>query len=205
VDLNAQAVLETWFLGTEGGNAIADVLFGKYNPSGKLPMTFPRNMGQIPIHYNVKSTGRPFDAANKYTSKYLDGSNEPLYPFGFGLSYTTFEYSSIALNDKIMTKNNPVEFSVTVKNTGAMAGEEVVQLYIRDLVASVTRPGRELKRFEKIYLIPGEEKMIKFTLSPENLLFYNPQNLPIWEPGDFDVFIGGSSLATLKTRFTLVQ
>jgi beta-glucosidase len=104
-----------------------------------------------------------------------------------------------------MTKNNPVEFSVTVKNTGAMAGEEVVQLYIRDLVASVTRPGRELKRFEKIYLIPGEEKMIKFTLSPEDLLFYNPQNLPIWEPGDFDVFIGGSSLATLKTRFTLVQ
>jgi beta-glucosidase len=205
VDLNAQAVLETWFLGTEGGNAIADVLFGKYNPSGKLPMTFPRNMGQIPIHYNVKSTGRPFDAANKYTSKYLDGSNEPLYPFGFGLSYTKFEYSSIALNDKIMTKNNPVEFSVTVKNIGAVAGEEVVQLYIRDLVASVTRPVRELKRFEKIYLIPGEEKMIKFTLSPEDLLFYNPQNLPIWEPGDFDVFIGGSSLATLKTRFTLVQ
>ena len=205
VDIHSQAVLETWFLGTEGGNAIADVLFGKYNPSGKLPMTFPRNMGQIPIHYNVKSTGRPFDAANKYTSKYLDGFNEPLYPFGFGLSYTKFEYSSIALNDKIMTKNNPVEFSVTVKNTGAMAGEEVVQLYIRDLVASVTRPVRELKRFEKIYLIPGEEKMIKFTLSPEDLLFYNPQNLPIWEPGDFDVFIGGSSLATLKTRFTLVQ
>ncbi|MDP4914987.1 MAG: glycoside hydrolase family 3 C-terminal domain-containing protein [Saprospiraceae bacterium] len=205
VDLNAQAILETWFLGTEGGNAIADVLFGKYNPSGKLPMTFPKNMGQIPIHYNVKSTGRPFDAINKYTSKYLDSPNEPLYPFGFGLSYTQFEYSSITLNDKIMTKNSPVEFSVVVKNTGALAGEEVVQLYIRDVVASVTRPVRELKRFEKINLKAGEQKTIKFTLSVNDLTFYNPQNLPVWEPGAFEVFIGGNSLATLKTQFSLVQ
>ena len=205
VDLNAQAILETWFLGTEGGNAIADVLFGKYNPSGKLPMTFPKNMGQIPIHYNVKSTGRPFDAVNKYTSKYLDSPNEPLYPFGFGLSYTQFEYSSIALNDKIMTKNSPVEFSVVVKNTGAVAGEEVVQLYIRDVVASVTRPVRELKRFEKINLKAGEQKTVKFTLSVNDLTFYNPQNLPVWEPGAFEVFIGGNSLATLKTQFSLVQ
>jgi beta-glucosidase len=205
VDLSAQAILETWFLGTEGGNAIADVLFGKYNPSGKLPMSFPRSMGQIPIHYNVKSTGRPFDAANKYTSKYLDSANEPLYPFGFGLSYTQFDYTDLYSNEKIMTKDKSLDFYVTVKNSGLVAGEEVVQLYIRDLVASITRPVRELKRFEKIHLKAGETKSIKFTLSTEDLIFYNSQSLPVWEPGDFDVFVGGSSSATLKTRFTLMQ
>jgi len=204
VDVNAHAILETWFPGTEGGNAIADVLFGKYNPSGKLPMTFPRNMGQIPIHYNVKSTGRPFDAANKYTSKYLDSSNEPLYPFGFGLSYTQFEYADLHVNEKMMTKNNPLDFYVTVKNTGNVVGEEVVQLYIHDLVASVTRPVKELKRFTKIKLMPGESKKIKFTLAAEDLIFYNAQHLPVWEPGEFDIFVGGSSSTSLKTRFTLV-
>lgn len=204
VDVNAHAILETWFPGTEGGNAIADVLFGKYNPSGKLPMTFPRNMGQIPIHYNVKSTGRPFDAANKYTSKYLDSSNEPLYPFGFGLSYTQFEYADLHVNEKMMTKNNPIDFYVTVKNTGNVVGEEVVQLYIHDLVASVTRPVKELKRFTKIKLMPGESKKIKFTLAAEDLIFYNAQHLPVWEPGEFDIFVGGSSSTSLKTRFTLV-
>jgi beta-glucosidase len=205
VELEAQAILETWFLGTEAGNAIADVLFGRYNPSGKLPMTFPRSMGQIPIHYNAKATGRPFNASNKYTSKYLDESNVPLYPFGYGLSYTQFEYSDLKGKEPVMKVNKPLDFFVKVKNTGTRAGEEVVQLYVRDLVASVTRPLRELKRFEKIYLLPGEEKILTFTLSPNDLVFYNTQNLPVWEPGEFDVFVGGSSLATLKTRFTLVQ
>ncbi|HYF66774.1 MAG TPA: glycoside hydrolase family 3 N-terminal domain-containing protein [Ohtaekwangia sp.] len=203
IDEHIPAILETWFLGTQAGHAIADVLFGDYNPSGKLPMTFPKSVGQIPIHYSMKNTGRPMDPNNKYTSKYLDESNEPLYVFGYGLSYTTFSYGDIRLDKAQLTDKEEITVSCTVTNDGSRAGEEVVQLYIRDQVGSVTRPVKELKRFEKIALQPGQSQEVSFTLTQEDLSFYKRDMSFGTEPGRFDVFIGGNSRDTKRATFTL--
>lgn len=203
IDENIPAILETWFLGTKAGSAIADVLVGDYNPSGKLPMTFPKSVGQIPIYYNMKNTGRPFDANNKYTSKYLDSPNEPLYVFGYGLSYTTFEYSEISLDKKEITENDSLKVSVTVKNTGKFSGEEVVQLYIHDVAATVTRPVKELKGFSKIALQPNESKEVVFYLHPKDLSFYNQDMRFGWEKGKFEVFVGGNSRDLKTAEFEL--
>jgi beta-glucosidase len=197
---NATAILETWWLGTEAGNAIADVLFGRYNPSGKLPMTFPRSVGQVPIFYNEKSTGRPFDPNSKWTSKYIDEANSPQWPFGFGLSYTTFEYKglsatpeTVVMRDAPNTQKANIRISVQVKNTGSLAGEEVVQLYVRDLVGSVTRPVKELKGFQKIMLQPGETREVKFTLTEKELGFYRRDMTFGTEPGEYEIMVGGNS------------
>jgi beta-glucosidase len=205
LDEEADAILETWFLGTQAGNAIADVLFGDYNPSGKLPVTFPRNLGQVPIHYNMKNTGRPIKEEEKYTSKYLDVPNTPLYPFGYGLSYTQFEYAEPQLEKSSYAFGEPIRISVSVKNTGELAGEEVVQLYVRDLVGSVTRPVKELKGFKKVMLQPGEEKTISFTLTHEDLAFHTAAMEFVAEPGDFKVFVGGSSDDVKEASFTLEE
>lgn len=202
---NAPAILETWFLGTQAGNAIADVLFGDYNPSGKLPMTFPRNLGQVPIFYNNKNTGRPFAPNDKWKTQYIDVPNTPQYPFGWGLSYTTFEYSEIQADPLTFTKDQPVTLKVTVSNTGDRDGEEVVQLYVRDLVGSVTRPVRELKGFQKIAIPAGQQKEVVFTLSAKDLAFHTRDMTYRAEPGYFDVFIGGNSDATQSIRIQLTE
>ncbi len=204
VDKKASAILETWYLGTTTGDAIADVLFGDYNPSGKLPVTYPRNVGQIPIFYNARNTGRP-KSDDKFTSKYLDVSNSPLYPFGYGLSYTTFDYSDIRLNNVEMPMNGTLQASITITNTGDRFGEEVVQLYTRQLVGSITRPLKELKGFEKIALEPGESKEVTFELTWKDLAFYNAKNLFRAEPGKFRLFIGTSSEEVKQTTFTLLE
>ncbi|MDX1641666.1 MAG: glycoside hydrolase family 3 C-terminal domain-containing protein, partial [Balneolaceae bacterium] len=203
LDEDIPAILETWFLGTTTGDAIADVLFGDVNPSGKLPVTFPRSVGQIPIHYDMRNTGRPFDADNKYTSKYLDVSNEPLYVFGHGLSYTTFDYSPLSLSSKKMIVSDSLKVSVTVTNTGDYEGEEVVQLYLHDKVASVAPPVRELKGFEKINLRPGESTEVTFTITNEDLKFYRKDMSYGSEPGEFRIFIGGNSRDTQSAEFVL--
>ncbi|WP_346857931.1 beta-glucosidase BglX [uncultured Draconibacterium sp.] len=190
---NVPAILEAWAPGTAGGNAIADVLFGGYNPSGKLTMTFPRSVGQIPIYYNHQNTGRPFDENNKFTSKYLDISNEPVYPFGYGLSYTSFEYSDVEINKSKLNGNDKLIAKVTLTNTGDRAGEEVVQLYISDPVASISRPVKELKNYKKIMLQPGEKKEIVFEITPDDLKFYNSELIYDWEPGEFSIQIGTNS------------
>lgn len=200
---NSPAILETWFAGTEAGNAISDVLFGDVNPSGKLPVTFPRSVGQIPIYYNMMNTGRPFEAENKYTSKYLDIPNTPLYPFGYGLSYTTFGLSNLRLSAKQIAPNGSLSVSVDVQNTGNREGTEVVQLYIRDLVGSMTRPVKELRGFERVSLKAGEKRTVTFTLKPEHLGFYNAQNRFVVEPGDFKVWVGQSSVDGLEGDFTV--
>ncbi|HOI32555.1 MAG TPA: glycoside hydrolase family 3 C-terminal domain-containing protein, partial [Bacteroidales bacterium] len=200
---NSPALIQAWFLGTQSGNALADILSGDYNPSAKLPVTFPRNVGQIPIYYSMKNTGRPFDENNKYTSKYLDVSNEPLYPFGFGLSYTSFHYDKLTLSQQSYKMNDSIQVSVEVSNTGRVAGEEIVQLYVRDPVASMTRPVRELKAFDRIWLEPGSSKIIKFRLHPNQLGFYVSGKKYITEPGKFSIFVGGNSNASLETGFDL--
>ena len=200
------AILNTWFGGSEAAYAIADVLFGDVNPSGKLTMTFPQNVGQIPIFYNHKNTGRPLEDGQwfqKFRSNYLDVTNEPLYPFGYGLSYTTFEYGAIQLSSTNMTTSGTLTASVEVTNTGAVAGKEVVQLYIRDLVASITRPVKELKGFEKIALNPGESKTVTFTITPELLKFYNSDLKFVCELGDFEIMIGSSSKDVKSAKFAL--
>jgi beta-glucosidase len=200
---NSPAILETWFAGTEAGNAIADVLFGDVNPSGKLPVTFPRSIGQIPIFYNMMNTGRPFKEAEKYTSKYLDIPNTPLYPFGYGLSYTNFQLSNVRLSSKQIAPTGSLTVSVDVQNTGSRDGTEVVQLYIRDLVGSVTRPVKELKGFERVALRAGEKRTVTFTLKPEQLGFYNAANKFVVEPGDFKVWVSQSSDGGLEDNFTV--
>ena len=200
------AILNVWFGGSEAAYAIGDVLFGDVNPSGKLTMTFPKDVGQIPLFYNHKNTGRPLAAGNwfeKFRSNYLDVDNEPLYPFGYGLSYTTFQYSDIALSTPVMGQNGSTTAVVTVTNTGKRDGAEVVQLYIRDLVGSITRPVRELKGFEKVFLKAGESKTVSFKITPELLRFYDYDLNHVAEPGDFDVMIGGSSQAEKTARLTL--
>jgi beta-glucosidase len=195
-DKHIPAIVESWHLGTQSGNAIAEVLYGDYNPSGKLPMTFPRNVGQVPIYYNYKNTGRPGPKKEVFWSHYIDQSNKPLYPFGFGLSYTTFDYNDLKVS---ISPDLPlVDVSISVSNTGKYEGEEVVQLYIRDRVASVTRPIQELKSFEKIALKVGEKKTVKFTLTKDELGFYNNYGEFIMEPGEFDIMVGGSSDKTIK-------
>jgi len=203
---NIPTIVEAWQLGTETGNAVAQVIYGDYNPSGKLPMTFPRNVGQIPIYYNYKNTGRPIDKDNNvFWSHYLDVKNTPLYPFGHGLSYTTFEYSNFNLKESIYSINDTIKLSIDVTNTGNYDGKEVVQLYIRDLVASITRPVRELKGFELTALKIGETKTIHFNLNKETLGYYNNNGDFVIEPGDYKVFIGGSSTTKLERKFTLIN
>jgi len=200
---NVPAIVNAWHLGTRAGDAIADVLTGRYNPSGKLVVSFPRNVGQIPVYYSMKSTGRPMDPANQYTSKYLDTPNKPLYPFGYGLSYTTFKYSGITLNNSRIGMADTLKASVVVTNTGYRPGEETVQMYIRDLVGSVTRPVKELKGFEKILLKPGEEKEVVFTLTSDDLRFYTAEMKYAAEPGKFRILIGTSSEDCREAEFEL--
>ncbi len=202
---NVPAILETWFPGTMAGKAIAEVLFGEYNPSGKLPVTFPRTVGQVPIYYNHKNTGRPGNIDNHYTSKYLDLPLSPLYPFGYGLSYTTFKYSDLGLDKNKITKDDQINIKVNVKNTGNYDGEEVVQLYVQDLVGSVTRPVKELKRFQKVFLKKGEEKTIEFTLSENDLRFTAADMNFKSEPGLFKVYVGTNSVDVLESQFELVE
>jgi beta-glucosidase len=194
-DKQASAILEAWAPGTEAGNAIADVLFGNYNPSGKVTATFPRSVGQIPIYYNHKNTGRPFKAGDgaKFKSDYLDISNDPLYPFGYGLSYTTFKYGDVKLDKTNLKGNEPLKATITVTNTGKYAGEEVVQLYISDPVASISRSVKELKNYRKIMLQPGESKEVSFEVTTKDLKFFNNQLVYDWEPGEFIIQIGANS------------
>lgn len=194
------AILNAWFPGSEAGSAIADVLFGKVNPSGKLPMTFPRSLGQVPIYYNAKNTGRPLDQKlvdkceyQRFRSNYMDECNTPLYPFGYGLSYTKFNYSDMTVSNANPKGNQTVQASVTITNSGNYDGAEVVQLYIRDMVGSITRPVKELKGFQKVMLKKGESKKVTFDITPENLKFYNGDLKYDWEPGEFDIMIGTNS------------
>ena len=202
----ADAILETWFSGTEGGNAIADVLFGDYNPSGKLPITFPRSVGQIPTYYNHLTIGRPFTPGKpgNYTSQYFDDTTGPLFPFGYGLSYTSFSLSDMALSSTTLNKSGKLDASVTVKNTGKRDGETVVQLYIQDVAGSMIRPIKELKNFQKIMLKAGEEKSIHFTITEDDLKFYNAQLKYAAEPGDFNVQIGLDSQDVKQQSFELL-
>ncbi|MGZ3871924.1 MAG: beta-glucosidase BglX [Mucilaginibacter sp.] len=197
-DDHADAILDAWAPGTEAGNAIADVLFGDYNPAGKITATFPRSVGQIPLYYNHKNTGRPFDGKSgaKFKSDYLDISNDPLYPFGYGLSYTTFSYSTVQLDKTNPKGNTTLKATVTVTNTGKYAGEETAQLYISDPVASISRSVKELKDFQKIYLQPGESKLVSFTITTDQLKFYNNQLVYDWEPGEFLIQVGTNSANT---------
>lgn len=205
-DENIPAILNVWFPGSEAGSAIADILFGDANPSGKLSATFPQNVGQVPLYYAHKNTGRPLADGKwfeKFRSNYLDVSNDPLYPFGFGLSYTTFNYSDIKLSSNTLTKGKSITASVTLTNTGKYDGQEVVQLYIRDLVGSITRPVKELKGFQKVSLKAGESKNITFTLTENDLKFYNSDLKFVAEPGDFKLFIGTNSRDVKEASFTL--
>ena len=200
----ADAMLEAWYPGSMGAEAIADVLYGKHNPSGKLTMTFPRNVGQVPIFYYEKNTGRPiYLPSEKYKSKYLDSPNSPLYPFGYGLSYTSFEYSDLKLSSPSLRKGKSITASVTVKNVGSCKGEEIVQLYIRDLVGSVTRPVKMLKGFQKITLEPGELERVTFTITEDMLAFWRKDMTFGVEHGDFHVMIGRSSDDLLQASFNL--
>lgn len=201
------AILNVWFGGTEAGNAIADVLFGDVNPSGKLTTTFPQNIGQVPLYYNHKNTGRPLPEGQwfqKFRSNYLDVSNDPLYPFGFGLSYTNFSYSDIELSSPTLRGKQKTTASVVVTNTGDRSGKETVQLYIRDMVGSITRPVKELKGFQKIELEPGESKKVEFTISVNDLKFYNSNLQYVAEPGDFKIFIGTNSRDVKEIDFKLL-
>lgn len=199
-DEHIPAILNVWFPGSEGPYAIADVLFGDVNPSGKLSATFPQNVGQVPLFYNHKNTGRPLRGPwfQKFQSNYLDVSNDPLYPFGYGLSYTSFSYSDLELSSNKAKGNQSITASVTLTNTGSYEGKEVVQLYIRDVVGTITRPVSELKGFQKINLKPGESKKISFTITPEDLKFYNYDLKYDWEAGDFEIMIGTNAQSVKK-------
>ena len=201
---NVPAILEAWLPGTEGGNAIADVLFGDVNPAAKLPVTFPRVVGQVPLYYNHLNTGRPPEADNRYTSKYLDVPSEPLFAFGHGLSYTRFQLSNLKLSRRDIPRDGRLAVSVDVQNIGDRPGDEIVQLYIRDLVASVVRPVKELAGFERVSLQAGETKTVRFELGPERLGLYNRQLQFVVEPGEFRVTVGTSSTGGLVDRFEVV-
>ena len=202
---NANAILETWFAGTMTGDAVAKVLFGDYNPSGKLPVTFPRTVGQVPIYYNHKNTGRPGNPNERYTSRYIDLPLTPLYPFGYGLSYTTFEYSDIDLSKSKINNEDSITVSVKVKNTGKYDGEEVVQMYVQDLVGSVTRPVKELKSFKKIMLKRNEEKTVSFSISEKDLRFTAADMKFRSEPGFFKIYVGTNSVDVKEAKFELVE
>ena len=201
----ATSLLDVWFGGTEAGNAIADVLFGNYNPSGKLTTSFPRNVGQIPVYYNHMNTGRPFNGEkfSKFKSNYLDVPNEPLFPFGYGLSFTSFSYSDLSTTKSQISPSETLQAKVTVTNSGNYDGEETVQLYIQDLVGSVTRPVKELKGFQKIFLKKGESKDVTFTITVNDLKFYNKDLKYVSEPGEFKVYVGPNSRDVKEGRFTL--
>ena len=205
VEENAKAVLEVWLPGTEGGHAIVDALTGKVNPSGKLPMSFPYCVGQIPVYYNHLATGRPNDPQKKerYLSKYLDIPNEPLYPFGYGLSYTGFTISDVILSSDRLTKDGEITASVCIQNTGEREGSDVLQLYIRDVTASVARPVKELKGIEKVSLKPGEKKEISFRITEEMLRFVRADGSYGSEPGKFRVWISDSSDSGVYQEFIL--
>lgn len=200
---NIPAIVEAWQLGSESGNAIADVLLGDYNPSGKLPVSFPRAVGQEPLYYNQKSTGRPTNPTHVTYSGYTDEKKDALYPFGFGLSYTNFEYGDLQLSSEEMEVEGTIQASITLKNTGDVEGKEIVQLYLRDLVASTTRPVKELKGFEAVSLAPGESKTVTFEINEEMLQFYNANRKWEAEAGEFEVFIGGNSRDLQKATFSL--
>lgn len=200
---NCAAILQCWSAGSQTGNAVADILFGDYNPSGKITMSFPRKVGQIPVYYNMKATGRPYMAGVKYTSRYLDVDNTPLYPFGFGLSYTSFEMGDIQLDKSDITAHDTLTATVSLTNTGKIAGEETVQLYLRDLVTSITRPMKELKQFQKVFLMPGDTKTLSFKISIDDLEFYNSNLKYLAEPGEFVLEIGLNSRDTKNANFTL--
>lgn len=202
-DKHIPAIVEAWHLGTQAGNAIAQVLYGDYNPSGKLPMTFPRNVGQLPIYYNYKNTGRPVmnEPESVFWSHYIDQPNTPLYPFGYGLSYTKFEYSNLKLSSNSFSKDGKIEVSVEVKNTGKSKGKEVVQLYIRDMVGSFTRPVKELKGFEMIELEPNQSTRVDFVIDEKMIEYYTVNAKWEAEPGDFKVFVGTNSLDVLEKDF----
>jgi beta-glucosidase len=202
-DAHIPAIVEAWHLGTQSGNAIAQVLYGDYNPSGKLPMTFPRNIGQVPIYYNYKNTGRPTmnEPESVFWSHYSDEKNTPLYPFGYGLSYSKFDYSNLKLSTNTFSKNGEIQVSVTLKNSGRVTGKEVVQLYIRDLFGSITRPVKELKGFEMVELQPNESKTVTFTINEKTIEFFTANSKWEAESGDFKVFVGGSSATTLESSF----
>ncbi len=205
---NIPAILNVWFPGSEAGYAIADVLFGDVNPSGKLSATFPQNIGQVPLYYNHKNTGRPLAEGgwfSKFKTNYLDVTNDPLFPFGFGLSYAKFYYGNMKVSATILKGNQTLTVSVPVTNNSKVAGKEVVQLYIRDVVGSTTRPVKELKGFEKVLIQPGETKTVTFTITPEDLKFYNFDLKYDWEPGDFDIMIGTDSKQVQTTRVNWVK
>jgi beta-glucosidase len=200
---NVPAILESWMGGTQSGNAIADILFGDVNPGGKLPVTVPRTVGQVPIYYNHMNTGRPPEAQNRYTSKYYDLPWTPLFPFGYGLSYTTFKIVNLQLSAPRISANGKLTVSVEVENTGRRAGDEVVQLYIRDVVASMTRPVKELKGFQRVSLQPGEKRRVEFVLGPEHLGFWNREMRYVVEPGEFRVMVGANSVDVLEAKFNV--
>ncbi|HXF43100.1 MAG TPA: beta-glucosidase BglX [Pyrinomonadaceae bacterium] len=202
---NSPAILEAWFPGTMAGPAIVNTLFGKSNPGGKLPVTFPRSVGQIPIYYNHKRTGRPFKAAEKYTSKYLDIENTPLFPFGFGLSYTTFRLDDLMLDKTAYRQGEPIRISVNLKNTGSLKGDEVVQIYLTKLSASVTWPIKQLKAFRRVTLQPGEQAKLQFELKPKDLEFLGPDLQPVIESGDYILYAGTSSEDCLQFPFTIIE
>jgi beta-glucosidase len=200
----APAIVQGWLLGSESGNALADVLFGDYNPSGKLPVGFPRHVGQLPMSYARKSTGRPGPQTNEMWSHYTDVANEPLFPFGFGLSYTSFSYSAPAVSTAKVNAGETVTVKTTVTNTGTRPGTEVAQLYVRDLVGSTTRPIKELKGFQKVELAPGQAKEVAFTLTTSDLAYYTARGKWEAEPGAFRVFVGGNSRDLQEAGFELV-
>jgi beta-glucosidase len=203
-DRHANAIVETWFLGSQAGHAIADVLTGDYNPSGKLTMSFPAHQGQIPVYYNHMHTGRPVTEQNnnsKFISKYLDGPNEPLYPFGFGLSYAKFQYADLRLDRESIIGDEQLNVTITVTNVGEVAGEDIVQLYIQDCHGSIVRPVKELKGFSKQRLQPGESREVIFQISEKDLSFWSPSNGYAAEPGAFLVFAGSNSRDVLTGQF----
>ena len=206
-DENMDAILDVWHPGTEAGNAVADLLFGEVNPSGKLTTSFPVAVGQIPVYHSMLNTGRPYEKGKrrKFLSNYLDIPNEPLYPFGYGLSYTTFEYGEPSISSTEMKPGGKVVVSVSVKNTGGRAGEEVVQLYLRDVVGSISRPVKELKGFEKVELQPGEERTLRFAIDEPLLEFWTPERGWSAEPGEFQVFVGPNSRDVQMLTFELAE
>jgi beta-glucosidase len=204
VAASSPAILEAWFGGVEAGNAAADVLFGKVNPGGKLPVTFPRSVGQVPIYYNHEPTGRPCDATSKYNSRYRDiVSCDPLYPFGYGLSYTTFKVGGLRLNRSTVSPGGQVRATVDVTNTGSRRGSDVVQLYLHDPVASIEQPVRRLRGFERLALRPGQTRTVTFTLDRSDFGFYDNRGRFVVEPGEIDVYAGDSSLADDEQSFTV--
>jgi beta-glucosidase len=198
---NVPAILESWMGGSQSGNAIADILFGDVNPSAKLPVTFPRSVGQVPMYYNYMNTGRPPEAENRYTSKYFDMPWTPLFPFGYGLSYTKFKITNLQLSASRIDANGKLTVSVEVENVGARAGDEVVQLYIRDPVASMTRPVKELKGFQRVALQPGQKRRVEFVLDREHLGFWNREMRYVVEPGEFRLMVGSSSADVIEAKF----